>query len=157
MKTQTAILFIFLTSLTSCQTQDKENHGNKKKLAILVEVTPEGDNSYTLTWKDTVGKNAGYGLINRTSEVWCFVVDKKDTVGYYKGLSTPADYTSFSTADTIVSVTFMIGPNIFSTKNKNRNLIANERVIEFYPVPLNLKSKLSQPIEIILTEKLKHP
>jgi hypothetical protein len=153
--TQTFILFIVLTALVSCHSVDKKKTGNKKQLQIVVEVVPESDSSYSISWRDTVGKSAGYGLTNRPTEVWCFVMDNSDTVGHYRGLSTPADYTYFSTTDTTVKVTFMIGPNIFSEQIGKG--VAPEGVIEFNPVDLNLKSRLRQPVEFVLTERRKLP
>jgi hypothetical protein len=144
-----------LTALISCQQVDKKNVGNKQQLRIVAEVVPEGDNSYSISWKDTVGKSAGYRPGDRPFEVWCFVMDNSDTVGYYRGLSTPADYTYFSTTDTIVKVTFMIGPNIFSKWGSNDRV--PEAVIEFNPVTLNLKNTLRQPIELVLNESRKLP
>lgn len=153
--TQTFILFIVLSTLISYHRVDKKTSGNKENLGIVVEVVPEGDGSYSISWKDTVGQSAGYGLRDRPSEVWCFITDNNDTVGHYRGLSTPANYTYFSTTDTAVNVTFMIGPNIFSEQmNQSTNRAVNT-LVEFNPVTLSLKSRLRQPIEFVLTERRK--
>ena len=144
-----------MTAFISCQSIDKTNTGNKEKLGITVEVVPEGDSSYSISWKDTLGKSKGYGLDERPSEVWCFIVDNIDTVGHYRGLSTPTNYTYFLTKDTTVKVTFMIGPNVFS-KHGHKGARAEE-VIEFNPIDLNLKSRVRKPVEFVLTETRKLP
>lgn len=151
MTTRTFILCIVLTVFVSCQSVDEKNPVKKGKFGIVVEVIPEGENSYSISWKDTIGQNAGYHLINRPYEVWCFIMDLSDTVGYYRGLSTPADYTYFSTTDSTVKVTFMIGPNIFSEK-RNKG-VSTDAVIEYNPVDMDLKSGLRQPVEFVLTER----
>lgn len=155
MTTRIFVLCIALTALISCHSVDHKNTGNEGQLGVIVEVMPEGDSSYSINWKDTVGQSEGYNLTNRPSEVWCFIMDQDDTVGYYKGLSAPADYTYFSTTDTTVKVTFMIGPNIFS-EQRNKG-VPREAVIEFNPVDLNLKSGLRRPIGFVLTERQKLP
>ncbi|MGZ8549438.1 MAG: hypothetical protein ACXWV2_02205 [Chitinophagaceae bacterium] len=146
-----------MAALISCGSVEQKNSGNKKNLKIIVEVVPEGDNSYSISWKDTVGQSAGYRLINRPSEVWCFVMDISDTVGYYRGLSTPADYTYFSTNDTAVNVVFLIGPAILSKQKDKSIQRESETVVEFNPITLDLKSKLRQPIEFVLKERRKLP
>lgn len=157
MITQSFILFIVLTAFISCHSVDKKDSGNKEKLSIVVEVVPEGDSSYSISWKDTLGQSAGYRFINRPYEVWCYVMDKSDTVGYYRGRSNPSDYTYFSTTDTTVNVTFMIGPNFFSEQRYKSITRDSETVIEFNPVILNLKSGVRKPIEFVLTAGRKLP
>jgi len=142
MTTQRFILFIVLTTLLGCHSVDRNSSRNKENLRIVVEVVPEGGSSYSISWKDTVGQSAGYALKDRPFEVWCFIKDNSDTVGHYRGLSTPTDYTYFSTTETAVKVTFMIGPNIFSEQINESTNRAAEKLVEFNPVTLSLKRRL---------------
>lgn len=155
MTIQNFILFISLTAFTSCQSVEKRNIGYKKQFSIIVEVVPEGNHAYSISWKDTLGKGEGYGLNNRPYEVWCFIKNNSgDTLGHYRGLSTPTNYTYFSTSDTTVKVAFMIGPNIFSDQREKK--ISPESIIKFDPVVLNLRSNLRNPFEIVLIKIVSH-
>jgi hypothetical protein len=154
-KTQAVILFFALIALVSCNDTSDNKPADKEILKIVVEVVPEDDSSYCIRWKDTIGQSRGYKLSNRPSEIWCFVQDKNDTVGYYRGLSTPTDFTCFTTRDTIVTATFMIGPNIFSEQGNRSEKTVQETAIEFNPVSINLKNGVRKPIELVLTERRK--
>lgn len=153
MTKQTIIIYIALAALASCKNTSENKLANKESLKIVIEVVPEGDSSFSISWKDTVGQSKGYKLRNRPSEIWCFVQAKDDTVGYYRGLSTPADFTYFTTRDTIVTVTFMIGPNIFSEQRNNSENTLQRTAIEFNPIHLNLKNAVRKPIELVLTKR----
>lgn len=153
MTTQAIISFFALIGFVSCNNTTNNKHEDKKSIEIVVEVVPEGDNSYSISWKDTIGKSRGYKLSNRPSEIWCLVQDNNDTVGYYRGLSTPADFTYFTTKDTMVTATFMIGPNIFSGQPNNIKKSLQEKPVEFNPVHINLKNGVRKPIELVLTER----
>jgi hypothetical protein len=145
-----------LTWFVSCNSNDNTNKSGKSSLKITVEVLPEGDSSYSISWKDTVGQSKGYKINNRPFEVWCVLKDTKDTVGYYKGLSTPADFTYFSTTDFLITAIFMIGPNFFSdiiADERKMFYEGNKKIIEFNPITLDIKNDLRKTLEFILIEK----
>jgi hypothetical protein len=154
-KIQAVILLLVLIALVSCNDTSDNKPADKESLKIVVEVVPEDDSSYSISWKDTIGQSRGYKLNDRPSEIWCFVQDKNDTVGYYRGLSTPADFTYFTTRDTLVTATFLIGPNIFSEQRSSNENIVQETAIEFNPVSINLKNEVRKSIELVLTERRK--
>jgi hypothetical protein len=153
MTTQAIIVFLTLIALVSCDNRTNNKPAYKQSTRIVVEVVPEDDTSYSISWQDTIGQSRGYTLINRPSEIWCFVQDKSDTVGYYRGLSTPAGFTYFSTKDTVVTATFMIGPNFFSEQRSDTESTVQEKPIEFVPVRLKLKNGTRKPFEFVLTER----
>lgn len=156
MTTQTIILSFVLAAL-SCQNSNRSKNAKYESFKIEVKVVPEGNNSYSITWNDTLGQSDGYKIDERPFEVWCFITDKTDTVGYYKGRSTPSDYTYFSTTDTNVTATFLIGPNVFSEQlSKSEKKIA-DTLVEFNSISLNLKDSLRKPIKFVLPERRKLP
>jgi hypothetical protein len=139
----------------SCNVSDKKILSSKQQMRIKLEIIPEDyDSSYSITWNDTVGSYANYNLHNRPFEIWCFLIDKKDTVGSYKGISTPTNYTYFSTRDTSVIATFMIAANSFSDKLLYDELEKYNEGIKtrFQPVTIDIKNNLRKKFELILTE-----
>ncbi|GAA4374888.1 hypothetical protein GCM10023186_06930 [Hymenobacter koreensis] len=140
-------------------------------MKILFEVIPEDyeRNLYSVEWKDTLGQSEGYqksNLIKRPKEVWCVITnDRKDTLGYYQGLSTAQTFASFQSKDTIVTLNFMTGLNFFTDKFANEQSMVdyektardysmdNKLPIHFEPIQINLKSDLRKKIDIELKEK----
>ncbi len=154
---QALLILILLTAFVSCNKNKKPGIPLKTSLKLSVEIVPEGDSSYSITWKDTVGQSSGYSFHKRPREVWCILIDTKDTVGHYWGVSTPTNYTYFITTDSIITASFMIGPNIFSDdfqENKEKKGFEEwKRIIEFNPVQINIKNNLRKKLEFELMEK----
>jgi hypothetical protein len=150
-------ILILLTVFVSCNTNKKPGKLPKADLKLSVEIIPEGDSSYSITWKDTVGQSRGYSFHKRPREVWCILTDAKDTAGHYWGVSTPTNYTYFITTDSVITASFMIGPNIFSDdfqENKEKKGFEEwKKIIEFNPVQINIKNNLRKKLEFELTEK----
>ena len=148
-----AILYC-LVFFIGCNSANRQGNIQKRKVKIYVEIVPEGDNSYSISWKDTIGQSKGYKLYNRPSEIWCIVKDSKDTTGHYWGQSTPQSFTYFTTKDPIVTVTFLIGPNMFPGQFVNKDEItAGRKITEFNPIIFSTKNDLGKMLEFILVEK----
>ena len=154
-------LFVIIIGLTACNT---EGYFKTQKLKIDFEVVPEGcipdgKNAYLISWKDTLGIKSGYNLISRPLELWCHIENiEKDTLGYYRGLSMPRNFTHFYTTDSIINVKFSIAFNffteVFSNEKKRKIFWEKHQIpVEFKPVQLNLEQQLRQKIEISLIEK----
>ena len=131
-----------------------EENNKKATLKVVTEEVPEGDTSYYLTWKDTIGNSKNYSIFDRPTELWCLITNHGDTIGYYKGLSTPRALEYFSTNDSIVQVTFMVGPNVFSQRMTRQLLEKYNEVVVFDPVEINIKRNLRKKMEFVLTQKL---
>lgn len=144
---------------------------SKSRMQISFDVVPEDyeRNLYSVEWKDTLGQAEGYQgakILKRPKEVWCVITnDHKDTLGYYKGLSTAQTFTGFQSKDTIVTLNFMIGLNFFTDKFDNGQSMAdyekaarnyskdNKLPIVFEPIQLNLKTDLRKKYDIELKEQ----
>ena len=130
-----------------------------EKLKITVEIIPEGEDLYYITWEDTIGMKSKYGLLNRPLELWCHIQNLKlDTVGYYRGLSMPSSFTYFETKDSIVTFEFSKAFNFFNEAffdEKEREVFweKNKIPIRFEPIEMNLKSQLRQKVEVELVKK----
>jgi hypothetical protein len=140
-------------------------------MKISFDIIPEDyeRNLYSVEWKDTLGQAEGYKgnkLIKRPKEVWCVITnDRKDTLGYYQGLSTAQTFAGFQSKDTIVTLNFMIGLNFFTDKFDSGKSIAdyekaahdyskdNKLPIVFEPIQINLKTDLRKKYDIELKEK----
>ncbi len=157
MTTRTIIATFLLICFINCNRNDKTKKPEKASLKIAIEVIPENDSSYSISWEDTIGQSKGYNLLNRPFEVWCILKDTKNIVGYYKGLSTPSNFTYFTTKDSLIKVTFMIGPNFFSniiSEEERKNIYERKvNVMEFNPINLNIKNDLRKTLKFIIMEK----
>ena len=131
----------------------------KEKLKIAIEVIQEGENWYYITWEDTIGMKAKYGLLNRPLELWCHIQNLKlDTIGYYRGLSMPSSFTYFETKDSIVTFEFSKAFNFFNkafSDEKERKAFweKNKIPIRFERIEINLNSQLRQNLIVELIEK----
>lgn len=169
MKFLYSITFLLLLALPGCV--EKTSTTQKSKLKLSFNVLPEdleGD-IYSIQWTDTLGQSEGYDskrFIKRPKEVWCVVTnEKKDTLGYYRGLSTAQDFVQFQSIDTVVILNFMIGLNFFSDKfGDGDNMEAYEKAAQDYsrenrlpvvfkPVPINLRTGLEKQHHMVLEEK----
>ena len=158
------ILIITLFILFSCQQQPKKLDITRMK--ITVEIIPEfGNGGYALSWKDTLYAaqfpNKPSFLSKRPQELYCYILNEEnDTLGYYRGLSSPRQFTYFQTTkntDSIVNIRFSVGINHFSEflAEQSEQYIAkfNENAkerIDFKPIRVNLKTDLNREIEFVL-------
>lgn len=154
------VLFLVL-SLAACA-----NH--KVTTSLTIELTPEsyfGD--YSITWKDTIGlsdlDDSSTFLMDRTNEIHCHIIHQSgDTLGYYRGMSMPGQWTYFQTktsADSLIYLNFSIGVNHFSTqlatysqKELRKFIVKNKNPIQFKPVEIYLDTALRKSYTIKLVE-----
>lgn len=165
------ISLLIVLGLFSCGQKTNSTDMSKSRMQISFDVVPEDyeRNLYSVEWKDTLGQAEGYQgakILKRPKEVWCVITnDHKDTLGYYKGLSTAQTFTGFQSKDTIVTLNFMIGLNFFTDKFDNGQSMAdyekaarnyskdNKLPIVFEPIQLNLKTDLRKKYDIELKEQ----
>ena len=165
------IILLIVLGLFSCRQKNSSTDNSKSRMKISFDVIPEDyeRNLYSVEWIDTLGQAEGYGgskLIKRPKEVWCVITnDRKDTLGYYQGLSTAQTFAGFQAKDTIVTLNFMIGLNFFTDKFDTGKSIAdyekaaddyskdNKLPIVFEPIQINLKTGLRKKYDIELKEK----
>jgi hypothetical protein len=165
-------IFLFiLIGLLGCGQKSNSGGNTKSKMKLNFEVIPEDfeNNLYYVDWTDTLGQSEGYlgdKQIKRPKEVWCFITNNnRDTIGYYRGLSTAQTYAGFQSKDTIVTLHFMIGLNIFSDKfeqEQDRGEYEkstqdyskdNKLPINFEPIQINLKTDLHKKYGVVLKER----
>lgn len=153
------LLFITFCGCSHTKTQSYRNAEEKMKLSFTI--FPEGNNQYSIMWKDTLGYSEGYtegsmSFIKRPREIWCVITSlNNDTLGYYQGLSTAQTFTYFNSTDSIVNLNFMIGLNIFSDKLDSDTLDSDyEKLlnspIKFKALNININEYLNNEREIIL-------
>lgn len=135
-------------------------------MKMQIEIIPEFANGgYSLSWNDTLYqtqfRNDVFFLENRPQELYCYVFNnKKDTLGFYRGLSSPRQWTYFQTrenTDSIINLKFLVGTNHFSEflfeqsqeyiEKFNEN---NRERIEFKPIKVDLKTGLRKKLDIEL-------
>ncbi|MEP2278252.1 hypothetical protein [Maribacter sp.] len=130
-------------------------------LEIYLEFEPGG---YVISWNDTLCSefnSDGNYLQKRPYELYCHIFNKeKDTLGYYRGLSSPRQFTYFQTkenTDSIIDLEFSVGINYFSEflAEQSEDYINNlnkkfEERIEFKPIRVDLKTDLNKKLEIEL-------
>jgi hypothetical protein len=171
MRPQFFISLLIVLGLFSCRQKSNSTDNSKSRMKISFDIIPEDyeRNLYSVEWKDTLGQAEGYKgnkLIKRPKEVWCVITnDRKDTLGYYQGLSTAQTFAGFQSKDTIVTLNFMIGLNFFTDKFDSGKSIAdyekaahdyskdNKLPIVFEPIQINLKTDLRKKYDIELKEK----
>ena len=164
-------LMIIVFGLFSCGQKSSSTEETQSKMKLSFEVIPEDfeRNLFYIEWNDTLGLFEGYQgdkLLKRPKEVWCIIVNNsKDTLGYYRGLSTPQTFAGFQSTDTIVTLKFMIGLNFFSDKfesaktkegyEKAARVYSNNNKLPvvFEPIQINLKTDLRKKYNIELKEK----
>ncbi|MFC0879011.1 hypothetical protein ACE01N_20620 [Saccharicrinis sp. FJH2] len=156
------ILILLIMMLFGCKETSKPD---KTRIQLKYEIIPEDydRNLYYVDWTDTLGLSEGYlpdKILKRPKEIWCFVTNnQKDTLGYYHGLSMAQTFCYFQTTDSIVTLNFMIGLNMFpdkfekDTTGAKAYLEANKIPIEFKPIKVNIKTELRKEFEVELNEK----
>jgi hypothetical protein len=156
------IAILLIIALLGCK---ETNKPIKSKILLKYEIIPEDfeRNLYYVDWTDTLGLCEGYlpeKSLQRPKEMWCLVTNSKnDTLGYYHGRSMAQTYCYFQAIDSIITLNFMIGLNMFSDKFENDTAgakaywEANKTPIEFEPIMVNLKSDLRKVREVELIEK----
>jgi hypothetical protein len=131
-----------------------------------IEIIPEFKNGgYSLSWNDTLYesqfRNEVFFLENRPQELYCYILNNKnDTLGYYRGLSSPRQWTYFQTTentDSIINLKFSVGTNHFSEflSEQSKEYIEkfngnNKERIDFKSVKVDLKTDLRKKMEIEL-------
>ena len=135
-------------------------------MKIEIEIIPESENGeYTLLWHDTLNRSQfsddEFFLRQRPQELYCYIFNNNnDTLGYYKGLSSPQQFTYFQTtdnSDSILNLKFSVGINHFSEflAVQSEEYIAefnenNKEQIEFREIKIDLKNNLRRKIEVEL-------
>ncbi len=158
-----AFLFSLVFILFGCATRKKVN------TAISLDIIPESNiGEYALVWKDTLGKadskEAQTFLMDRRNELYCYILNnQQDTLGYYRGLSNPRQWTYFqtkTTTDSLVYLYFSVGVNHFSTllskstkKEIRQYYRTNKRAVQFKPVIISLDTALRIPYSLTLMEE----
>ena len=136
----------------------------KMDIEIYLEFEPD---VYFISWNDTLCfefKSDWNYLQKRPYELYCHIFNKEnDTLGYYRGLSSPRQFTYFQTkknTDSIIDLEFSVGINHFSEflDEQSEEYINgfNEKFaerIEFKPIRVDLKTDLKKKIEIELVNK----
>jgi hypothetical protein len=163
MKQLLYIILILPFLLLGCGKTNNLTDKIKSKMKLTFEVIPEDyeRNLSYIEWNDTLGQNEGYGgkWIKRPKEIWCVITNvKKDTLGYYRGLSTAQTFADFQSKDTLVTLNFMAGLNFFSDKFENEKEAIdyskkNNLPIVYEPIQINIKTDLRKKFEIELNEK----
>ena len=146
---------IILTVLLSCTTTNS-GKPESTSLKIELEIIPESDSSYTITWTDTLGQAKGYSLRNRPYELTCFFIDSKDTAGYYNGCSSPGNFTYITTKDSVVTAYFEMRLNFFTdafSNEERKKLFENKKELKFDVVKIDIQNNLRKPFKLTLTEK----
>ena len=174
MKPAFYILLLFVLGLVSCGQKNNATNNSKMKMKLIFEVIPEDyeRNLYYVAWEDTLGLSEGYQgdkWLERPKEVWCVITnDNKDTLGCYEGLSFAQESAWFQSKDTIVTLNFMIGLNVFTDKLTDKlEELNNEDFIKFVqkylndnhlpiifePIKINLKTDICKKYDIEIKEK----
>ena len=157
------LIAITIIGVFGCNNSVK-NDLSQKEMELTFYIYPEdiSNNSFVIEWQDTLGIDLGYKdfkLNKRPQEVWCVLTNsKQDTLGYYRGRSTPDQYCFFESTDSIVNLNFMIGANFFSEQiGSKENYIEyskqNKLPIYFEAIQFNLKTQLRDSIKLILKNK----
>lgn len=128
------------------------------RLPLTYQVYPETKGSFAFSWKDTLGEGSGYHLHDRPMELWCLVMDRQgDTLGLYKGLSTPMRFTYFypRPGDSLIQVQFEVMGNYWSefwqdsTQFPIWKHIADTRK-KYKPLQIDMREVLYQEVEVVL-------
>uniref|UniRef100_UPI00404A8B04 hypothetical protein n=1 Tax=Flavobacterium sp. TaxID=239 RepID=UPI00404A8B04 len=136
----------------------------KVDIEMYLEFEPGG---YFISWNDTLCseyKSDWNYLQKRPYELYCHIFNKeRDTLGYYRGLSSPRQFTYFQTkpnTDSIIDLEFSVGINHFSEflAEQSEEYINSfnekfEERIEFKPIRVDLKTDLKKKLEIELVNK----
>ena len=160
------LLCIIVISSIFVSCSNKTEQQEFKDLTLNLEITPEFKNGgFSISWDDTLGskfsKSKRY-LEIRPLELYCYIQNKNsDTLGYYKGLSSPRQWTYFQTKDndSIIYLNFSIGINHFSTHlaNQTEEYINNfnnklSTRPNFKTIKLNINSALRKSKEVRLVK-----
>ncbi len=140
-------MLLFL-AFCACQFQGEVKN---QRMAISIKVYPEDfeKNFYAIEWEDTIGNYLGYNEMpkqDRPFEIWCFVTNNEgDTLGYYRGLSSPRQFCYFQSDDDSVNIEFQIGPNPFSEElylNESFKELIQKGPIKCSPLKLKLEKTI---------------
>ena len=168
MKILIKILILISILSTGCIKNENKEHSSIDKMGLAIEIIPDfGDTGYSISWKDTLCsefKNEWNYLDLRPYELYCYITNRNnDTLGYYRGLSTPRQFTYFDTkseVDSIIKIDFSVGINHFSEflakqtpeyidQFNHRN---KERIV-FEKVEFNLNRDLRKKVSLELARK----
>lgn len=158
-----SLYIAILPLILSCSDEPQKLKVDRMKMDI--EIVPEDHNGgYLISWNDSLcsefGSDGDY-LQKRPYELYCHIFSKeKDTLGYYRGLSSPRQFTYFQTkenTDSIIDLEFSIGINHFSEflEEQSKDYIEkfnrlNKEQTLFKPIKLNLDTVIRKSIEIEL-------
>ena len=161
-----AIYILIFGVLFGCSDKPKKLQTNRMKMdiEIYLEFEPGG---YVISWNDTLCSefNSDWNYLQkRPYELYCHIFNKeKDTLGYYRGLSSPRQFTYFQTkenTDSIIDLEFSVGINHFSEflAEQSEDYINsfNEKFaerMEFKPIRIDLKTDLKKKLEIELVNE----
>ena len=154
---------MILSLFASCSNNFENQNLDRMKMAI--EIIPEDSNGgYSISWNDNLCSdfaNDKRYLEKRPNELYCYILNEKnDTLGYYRGCSSPRQWTYFHTVDntdSIIYLRYRVGINQFSSflAEQTKDYIykfneRNKKPIEFKPISLNINSALRKKKEIEL-------
>ena len=159
-----AILLLLVLTLLGCKQLKTSTEKTPEKMRLTFQIIPENQdrNLYYVEWKDTLGKSEGYlpdNILKRPKEIWCIVTNtSNDTLGHYTGLSTAQTFSYFQSNDSVVTLNFKVGLNIFSNKFDSAVTVSefqtkNHLPVEFEPVDVNLKTDLRKKFNLELKGK----
>lgn len=166
MKILLKILVLFTIPGVGCSKHVSPEKLNVDKMNLGIKIVPEfGDNGYSLSWNDTLCSAFKFEwnyLQLRPYELYCYITNNnQDTLGYYRGLSTPRQFAYFETKireDSIINVDFSIGINHFSEflseqtpKYINQFNENNKERIVFERLVFNLNKDVRKKIALELT------
>lgn len=166
MKYQYYIIVILLSiTFINCKHNETSANNYPKEIRLTYQVVPEDPERgwYYVEWKDTLGLAEGYldaDFLKRPKEIWCVITNKKnDTLGYYRGRSMAQTFADFISTDTIVTLNFMTGMNLFSDKSFKtetewgNHIKQNRLPIKYEPIEINIQRDLRKEFEVVLKEK----
>lgn len=139
--------YALLLLLCSCSSPSTDSRP-KEKLSVILQIIPEGEDTYSISWKDSIGRKEFNGIPNRPVELWCHVKNSKnDTIGHYRGANIPKDYLVFSTKESSIKVQFSKNvnrsSNLFSDTDLLRSYLEDQgNFMEFQALEIEIKDYL---------------
>lgn len=127
-----------MVGLIGCNRTDKSRNLEKLEMKIAFEIIPEEKDYYSISWKDTLGQKNCYELYNRPLEIWCVIEDSKDTIGYYKGMSTSQHNQRL---DTIQEIVELDSNNIIKFYDLRYKYFSYDTIINFKGINYNIITK----------------
>jgi hypothetical protein len=145
------LLILFPIFALACQF-DQPAAWRQQDLEISIEVLGEGGNYYSVAWDDTIGMRDSHLLYNRPLELWCHVLSvRNDTLGYYRGMSTPMTFAYFETTDSLVILQFAKAFNHFSDaftseQARRRFWEKHREPVEYESIRIDLRDQVGEKL-----------